>query len=53
MIAESNPEEKDVMAKQIILQEVNCLILKEYNKTIVTDLEKSLNCLSKVCSFVY
>ena len=27
-------------AKQIILQEVNCLILKELNKSIVTDLEK-------------
>ncbi len=30
-------------AKQIILQEVNCLILKELNKTIVTDLEKIPN----------
>ncbi len=27
-------------AKQIILEEVSCLSLKEYNKTIVTDLEK-------------
>ena len=28
-------------ATYFILQEVNCLILKEYNKTIVTDLEKA------------